>query len=219
MLATAQKLRRQGRNSDARPYPEILGTLTDQQLRALGEQYLEETRIHRHGAPLFIDKMPNNFRHIGLIKLILPNAKIIDARRHPMACCFSGYKQLFAEGQEFSYNLGDIGRYYNDYVALMDHWDDVSAGSVLRVHYENVVQNLEHEVARILAFCDLPFEQACLDFHKTERAVRTASSVQVRQPIYEAGLEQWTHFRPHLGELEALLEDALVRYDQDLQEN
>ena len=159
--------------------------------------------------------MPNNFRHIGLIKLILPNAKIIDARRHPMACCFSGFKQLFAEGQEFSYDLADIGRYYNDYLALMDHWDEVSPTSVLRVYYESVVADLETQVKRILDYCGLPFEQACLSFYATERAVRTASSEQVRQPIYSSGVEQWTHYRPFLGNLEQVLAPALERYQPD----
>lgn len=215
ILATAQKLRRQGRDRDDRHYPELLQDMNDEQLAALGRQYIEDTRIHRQGAPFFIDKMPNNFRHIGLIKLILPQAKIIDARRHPMACCFSGFKQLFAEGQEFSYDLQDIGRYYNDYVELMDHWDSVSPGDILRVHYENVVQDLEGEVRRMLDFCGLPFEPGCLDYHNTERAVRTASSEQVRQPIYDSGIEQWTHFRPFLAELENTLASCIERYTLD----
>lgn len=210
----AQKLRRQGRDGGGRPYPELLQDLDDKTLRALGEQYLEETRIHRAGAPFFIDKMPNNFRHIGLIRLILPKARIIDARRHPMACCFSGFKQLFAEGQEFSYDLGDVGRYYNDYVELMAHWDAVAPGYVHRVHYEQVVADLESEVRRMLDYCGLPFEEACLNFHATERAVRTASSEQVRQPIYDSGVEQWLHFRPWLHQLERTLEPSLARYPE-----
>jgi hypothetical protein len=129
-----------------------------------------------------------------------------------MACCFSGFKQLFAEGQEFSYDLGDIGRYYNDYVELMAHWDAAAPGYVHRVHYEQVVADLESEVRRMLDYCGLPFEQACLDFHATERAVRTASSEQVRQPIYDSGVEQWLHFRPCLHELEKILEPSLARY-------
>ena len=216
ILATAQKLKRQARDADHNPYPDILGDLPQEELAALGEQYLEETRIHRRSAPFFIDKMPNNFRHIGLIKLILPNARIIDARRHPMACCFSGYKQLFAEGQEFSYDLVDIGRYYNDYVGLMDHWEQVSPGTILRVHYENVVNDFEGQVARILDFCGLAFEQACLDFYQTERAVRTASSEQVRQPIFDTGLEQWKHFQPYIQDLEGVLADSITRYSEDL---
>ncbi|MFT6956081.1 MAG: tetratricopeptide (TPR) repeat protein [Halieaceae bacterium] len=212
ILSTAQKLRRQGRDSGGKPYPELLHDFSDEQLRSLGQQYIEDTRIHRQGAPFFIDKMPNNFRHIGLIKLILPNAKIIDARRHPMACCFSGFKQLFAEGQEFSYDLIDFGRYYNDYVELMDHWDSVSPNSVLRVHYENVVADLDTQVARILEYCELPFEAECLNYYNTERAVRTASSEQVRQPIYREGVEQWAHFKPFLSALEGVLTPSLDRY-------
>ena len=149
--------------------------------------------------------MPNNFRHIGLIKLMLPNAKIIDARRNAMACCFSGFKQLFAEGQEFSYDLTDIGRYYRDYVTLMNHWDTVIPGQILRVDYERVVDDLESEVRRLLDFCALPFEDACLNFHETKRAVRTASSEQVRRPIYSEGLEQWVNYEPFLGPLKAAL--------------
>jgi tetratricopeptide (TPR) repeat protein len=215
ILSTAQKLRRQGRDSGGKPYPELLHDFSDEQLRSLGQQYIEDTRIHRQGAPFFIDKMPNNFRHIGLIKLILPNAKIIDARRHPMACCFSGFKQLFAEGQEFSYDLTDFGRYYNDYVELMDHWDSVSPNSVLRVHYENVVADLDTQVARILEYCELPFEAECLNYYNTERAVRTASSEQVRQPIYREGVAQWTHFKPFLSALEGVLTPSLDRYRSD----
>lgn len=205
ILSTAQKLRRQGRDGDARPYPDLLQDMSDAQLNTLGQQYIDDTRIHRQGAPFFIDKMPNNFRHIGLIKLILPNAKVIDARRHPMACCFSGFKQLFAEGQEFSYDLTDIGRYYSDYVQLMAHWDLVDPGSILKVQYEEVVEDLETQVRSILQFCGLPFEEACLNYHATERAVRTASSEQVRQPIYTSGVEQWTHYREYLGPLEHAL--------------
>ncbi len=216
ILSIAQKLRRDGKNARSAPYPDLLADLDDAQLASLGRRYLEETRVHRRGAPFFIDKMPNNFRHIGLIKLILPNARIIDARRHPMACCFSGFKQLFAEGQEFSYDLEDIGHYYNDYVALMDHWDAIAPGSVLRVHYENVVSDLEVQVRRLLAFCELPFEAACLDYHNTARPVRTASSEQVRLPIYDSGVNQWRNFSPHLGALESTLEPALSRYEDDL---
>jgi tetratricopeptide (TPR) repeat protein len=212
ILSTAQKLRRQGRDGGGKSYPELLHDFSDEQLRLLGEQYIEDTRIHRHGAAFFIDKMPNNFRHIGLIKLILPNAKIIDARRHPMACCFSGFKQLFAEGQEFSYDLVDFGRYYNDYVALMDHWDIVSPNSVLRVNYESVVADLETQVVRILNYCGLPFEEECLSFYDTKRAVRTASSEQVRQPIYREGMDQWTHFKPFLATLEETLTPSLDQY-------
>jgi tetratricopeptide (TPR) repeat protein len=215
ILSMAQKLRRQGRDGDGKSYPELLQDFSDEQLQSLGQQYIEETRIHRQGGAFFIDKMPNNFRHIGLIKLILPNAKIIDARRHPMACCFSGFKQLFAEGQEFSYDLLEYGRYYNDYAELMGHWDAVSPNSVLRVHYENVVSDLETQVARILKYCGLPFEPECLNYYNTERAVRTASSEQVRQPIYSASVEQWAHFKPFLTELEGVLAPSLDQYRLD----
>ncbi len=210
ILATAHRLNGRRRIHDEPRYPGILTELTAEQLEQLGRRYIEDTKIHRAGAPFFIDKMPNNFRHIGLIHLILPNAKIIDARRHPMACCFSGYKQLFAEGQEFTYSLEDVGRYYRDYVQLMDHWDEVLPGKVLRVRYEDVVADLETQVRRLLDFLDLPFEQACLDFHKTERSVRTASSEQVRQPLYKSGVEQWRHFEPWLGPLKDTLGEELL---------
>jgi tetratricopeptide (TPR) repeat protein len=209
--ALSQRLRRRGRQSDASEYPEILGELTAEELETFGEEFISDTRIHRQGAPFFIDKMPNNFRHIGLINLILPNAKIIDARRHPMSCCFSGYKQLFAEGQEFSYDLTDIGRYYVDYVALMDHWDEVLPGKILRVQYEDVVADVDTQVARILDYCGLPFEEACINFHKTDRSVRTPSSEQVRQPIYKSGLAQWRNFESQLGPLKDALGAVLDR--------
>jgi hypothetical protein len=175
----------------------------------MGEKYLADTRVYRAGKPRFIDKMPNNFRHIGLIHLILPNAKIIDARREPLACCFSNFKQLFASGQEFTYSLEDIGRYYRSYVELMQHWDSVLPGKILRVQHEDVVEDLEGNVRRILEFCGLPFESQCVEFYKTERSVRTASSEQVRQPIFKEGLDQWLYFEPWLGPLkEALGETA-----------
>ena len=209
--ALSQRLRRRGRQSDASEYPEILGELTAEELETFGEEFISDTRIHRQGAPFFIDKMPNNFRHIGLINLILPNAKIIDARRHPMSCCFSGYKQLFAEGQEFSYDLTDIGRYYVDYVALMGHWDEVLPGKILRVQYEDVVADVDTQVARILDYCGLPFEEACINFHKTDRSVRTPSSEQVRQPIFKSGLAQWRNFESQLGPLKDALGAVLDR--------
>ncbi len=196
-------------------YPKILADIPVDKLREFGEAFIEDTRVHRQDAPFFIDKMPNNFRHIGLIHLILPNAKIIDARRHPMACCFSGFKQLFASGQEFTYGLDEIGRYYRDYVELMDHWDAVLPGKILRVQYEDVVADLETQVRRILEHCGLPFEDACLNFHRTERSVRTPSSEQVRQPIYKAGLEQWRNFEPYLDPLKHALGPVLQRYPID----
>lgn len=212
ILSLSQRLRRRSRQSDASGYPMILGEIADREFKEFGEQYISDTQIHRQGAPYFIDKMPNNFRHIGLIQLILPNAKIIDARRHPMACCFSAFKQLFAEGQEFTYGLEEIGTYYRDYVQLMDHWDRVLPGKVLRVHYEDVVADLETQVRRILDYCALPLEEACINFHQTERSVRTPSSEQVRQPIYAGALEQWRNFEPSLDPLKQALGHALERY-------
>ena len=207
----------QGRdpNLDDPRYPGVLAQMQPEDFRRLGEKYLRDTRIYRGGKPFFIDKMPNNFRHLGLIHLMLPNAKIIDARREPMACCFSNFKQLFATGQEFTYSIEDIARYYRTYLDLMQHWDDVLPGRVLRVYHEDVVDDLESNVRRILDFCGLPFEPACLEFHKTARSVRTASSEQVRQPIFRDGLDQWTKFAPYLDPLKDMLGDALVRYRTD----
>ena len=210
ILSLAGRLRRQGRASGSKPYPQNLADLSAEELGKMGEKFITDTRIHRQGAPLFIDKMPNNFRHIGLIRLILPNAKVIDARRAPMACCFSGYKQLFADGQLFSYSLDDIGSYYRDYVDLMRHWDEVLPGFVLRVQHEDVVRDLEGQVRRMLDFCGLEFEESCLNYHQTERNVRTPSSEQVRQPIFDTALEQWRHFEPWLGPLKETLGPELV---------
>jgi hypothetical protein len=193
-------------------YPAVLAEMSAGDYCRLGEKYLSDTRIYRTGNAHFIDKMPNNCRHIGLIHLILPNAKIIDARREPMACCFGNFKQLFAHGQEFSYSLEDIARYYRTYLELMRHWDAVLPGRVLRVHHEDVVNDLEGSVHRLLEYCGLQFEPACVEFHKTARSVRTASSEQVRQPIYRESLEQWRHFEPWLGSLRVALGDALTRY-------
>ena len=211
ILALAQKLR--GREPEKRSrYPAILHELEQDYFRRFGEQYIEDTRVYRGEAPLFIDKMPNNFLHIGLIRLILPNARVIDARRDPMACCFSCFKQLFGEGQEFTYGLREVGRYFRAYVRLMEHWDRVLPGFVLRVMHEDVVDDLETQVRRILDFCGLPFEEACLNFHETERSVRTPSSEQVRQPIYRSGLEQWRNFEPWLDPLKEALGPELYGY-------
>ena len=194
-------------------YPLGLPELSADDLRALGEEYLQRTRIQRKtDRPLFIDKLPNNWAHAVFIRLILPNAKIIDARRHPLGCCFSNFKQHFARGQAFSYNLDDMGRYYADYVRLMAHLDRVQPGAVHRVSYENMVDNTEAEVRRMLAYCGVEFEPACLAFHETERAVRTASSEQVRQPIYRDGTEAWKAFDPYLGPLRAALGPTLDCY-------
>ena len=192
-------------NTQESQYPAVLTGLAPERLRELGEKFLEDTRILRSGKPRFIDKMPNNFRHIGLLHLMLPNAKIIDARREPMACCFSNFKQLFASGQEFTYSLDDIGRYYRAYLRQMQHWERVLPGKVLRVQHESVVADLEGNVRRILDFCGLEFEPACLEFWKTARNVRTASSEQVRRPIFTEGLDQWRNFEPWLGPLKDAL--------------
>jgi tetratricopeptide (TPR) repeat protein len=193
-------------------YPACLASMPADEFRALGGKYLADTRIYRTGKPFFIDKMPNNFRHIGLIHLILPNAKIIDARREPMACCFGNLKQLYARGQEFVYSVEDIARYYRTYLELMEHWDAALPGRILRVYHEDVVDDLEGSVRRILDFCELPFETACLEFYRTERSIKTASSEQVRQPIFREGLDQWRHYEPWLGPLREALGDALERY-------
>jgi len=199
-------------NDDPR-YPRILASLAAEDLATLGAEYLNATRIHRRrGTSFFIDKMPNNFRHIGLLHLMLPNARIIDARREPMACCFSNFKQLFASGQEFTYSIEDLARYYRTYLELMRHWDRVLPGRVLRVFHEDVVDDLEGNVRRLLDFCGLEFEEQCIAFHQNKRSVRTASSEQVRQGIYREGLEQWKHFEPWLDPLKEALGDALTRY-------
>ncbi|MEM9670751.1 MAG: sulfotransferase [Pseudomonadota bacterium] len=190
-------------------YPAILGTLGRDKLTSLGNKYIEETQHHRSGARFFIDKMPNNFRHIALIQLMLPNAKIIDARREPMSCCFSGFKQLFAEGQEFTYGLEDVAHYYRSYVDIMDHWDEVMPKRILRVQHEDIITDLETQVRRILTYCGLPFEQACLDFHQTKRAVRTPSSEQVRQPVYTSGMDQWRNYEAFLTPLKTALGPCL----------
>ncbi len=204
----------QGReiNFDKPRYPGVLPEVDAATFRRFGEQYIADTMPNRIlGRPCFIDKMPNNFRHVGLIHLILPNARIIDARRGAMSCCFSNFKQLFAQGQEFTYGIEDIARYYRTYVDLMDHWDAVLPGRVLRVQHEHVVNDLEGSVRRILDYCGLAFEPACLEFHKTRRSVRTPSSEQVRQPIFREGLDQWKNFSPYLDRLrEALGPDLAV---------
>ncbi len=215
ILAIARRLGGRRKKSEASQYPRVLSELDGEQLSQFGHEYLDRSQIQRGSAPYFIDKMPNNFFHIGLIQLILPKAKIIDARRHPMAACFSGYTQLFARGQPFTYSLSHIGRYYRDYVALMDHWDEVLPNKVLRVQYEDVVSDTEAQVRRLLDHCELQFEESCLQFYETERAVRTASSEQVRQPIYSGALEHWRNFEAHLNELKDALGPVLEKYPID----
>jgi tetratricopeptide (TPR) repeat protein len=191
---------------DAAPrYPGILAGLGAQDFMRLGEKYLQDTRAYRKGKPFFVDKMPNNFRHLALIHLLLPNAKIIDARRDPIACCFSNYKQLFASGQQFTYSIEDIARYYRMYRELMAHWDEVLPGRILRIQHEDVVDDLAGNVRRILDFCGLEFEPGCMEFHETERAVHSASSEQVRRPIYREGVDQWRRYEPWLGPLKDAL--------------
>ncbi len=189
-----------------RPYPESLAGLDDARRSELGRAYLDATRVHRKlGRPFFIDKMPNNFHHLGLVHLILPGAKIIDIRRGPMASCFSAFKQHFARGQNFSYDLTELGRYYRDYVDLMSHFDAVLPNRVHRISYENLIENTEGEIRKLLDYCGLPFEEGCLAFHENDRAVRTVSSEQVRRPISRAGLNQWRHYEPWLAPLRAAL--------------
>jgi tetratricopeptide (TPR) repeat protein len=203
---------RTGSQGNAR-YPEVLALLTDTERQELGERFLAETRVQRKSsAPHFIDKLPNNFLHAGLIHLILPRARIIDARRHPMACCFSNFKQHFARGQNFSYSLADVGRFYRDYVGLMAHVDRVLPGRIHRVIYEQLVEEPEREVRRLLEYCGLAFESSCLHFYENARAVRTASSEQVRQPIYRSGLDHWRNFEPWLGPLKDALGPVLEIY-------
>ena len=191
-------------------YPGALADLDRAQLSALGDGFIAATRVHRQlGRPYFVDKMPNNFHHAGLIHLILPNAKIIDARRHPLGSCFSAFKQHFAQGQNFSYDLTDLGRYYRDYVELMAHFDAVLPGRIQRVIYEDLVEDTEGEVRRLLDYCGLPFEAGCLKFYENDRAVRTVSSEQGRRPIFRQGLDQWRRYEPWLGPLKQALGPAL----------
>jgi tetratricopeptide (TPR) repeat protein len=213
----ARDLGGRGKRGAESSYPEVLATLEPDELARLGERYLEQTRVQRKSAaPHFIDKMPNNWLHVGMIASILPNARVIDARRHPMSCCFSAWKQHFARGQRFSYDLEDVGLYYRAYMDLMTHFDRVLPGRVHRVIYERMVEDTEAEVRRLLDHCGLPFEERCLRFYENDRAVRTASSEQVRRPIYRDALEQWTHYRPWLGPLERALGDAVDTYAGDV---
>ncbi len=200
VLTIAKDLRTEAGVDEIVAHARVLAAKSAGELRELGEQYIDRTRIQRKsGRPHFIDKMPNNFLHVGMIHLMLPNAKIIDARRHPLACCFSNFKQLYARGQRFSYDLVDMGRFYADYVDLMAHFDGLLPGRVHRVFYERMIEDTEAEVRRLLDYCGLPFEEGCLRFFENERPVRTASSEQVRQPIYREGINHWRHFEEWLG--------------------
>ena len=193
-------------------YPEALETLEIDRFRRLGERYLELTRAYRASKPRFVDKMPNNFRHVGLIHLMLPNARIIDVRREPMACCVANLRQLFAGGQDYTYGIEDIARYYRSYLELMRHWDSVLPGRVLRVIYEDLVEDLDGEVRRLLDHIALEFEPASVEFHRTRRSVSTPSSEQVRQPIYRDGLTDWRKYEPWLDPLKQALGDALINW-------
>ena len=201
--------------SDGVTYPEAVRDLERADCRALGRSYLERTRRHRGSGMFFTDKMPNNFPSIGLIRLILPRAKVIDARRHPLDSCMGAFKQLFAAGQTFSYDLFELGEYYRQYIRMMDWWHQTLPGFVLQADYEAMVGDQENEIRRLLDFCGLPFEEACLQFHKTERAVKTASSEQVRQPIYTGSLGSWRRFRKHLSPVERQLADILDRWPHE----
>jgi tetratricopeptide (TPR) repeat protein len=203
ILSIAQSLRGDDIYGKLGNYPKSMKSLSLEQRESFGKSFIEDTRMHRKNAPMFTDKMPNNFRHIGLIHLIMPNAKIIDARRYPLDCCFSMFKQLFAQGQEFSYGLAEAGSYYRSYVKLMDHWEKVLPNKILRVNNEDVIEDLEGQVKRMLDFLELPFEEECVLFHETDRSVRTASSEQVRQPINKKGMGRW---KPYAKNLKPLLE-------------
>ena len=213
IMSIAGRLGGKKKKGDRSSYPEILAHFAHNDFASIGEEYLARTRIQRRlGRAFFIDKMPNNFAHIGLIHLILPNARIIDARRHPLGCGFANFKQHFARGQGFTYDLADMGRYYRDYVELMAHFDCMLPGRVHRVFYERMVQDPETEVRALLAYCGLPFEDACLKFYENDRAVRTASSEQVRQPIYQNAVEHWQNYEPWLDPLKEALGPVLVSY-------
>ena len=213
IITLAKELRSRATEDEAGVYDGVLARMSPAELEELGRQYLERTRIHRKtDKPFFIDKMPNNFLHIGLIQVSLPNARIIDARRHPLACCFSNFKQYFARGQSFSYSLEDVGHFYRDYVDLMDHYDAVLPDRIHRVIYERLVNDTEGEVRSVLDYCGLPFEEGCLRFFENKRPVRTASSEQVRQPIYQSGVEQWRHYDAFLAPLRDALGSALDEY-------
>ena len=210
ILSIAQSLRGDDIYGKLGNYPKSMESFTLEQREALGRGYIEDTRMHRKDAPMFTDKMPNNFRHIGLIHLIMPNAKIIDARRYSLDCCFSMFKQLFAQGQEFSYGLAEAGSYYKSYVRLMDHWDRVLPNKILRVNNEDIIEDLEGQVRRMLEFLELPFEEECISFYETDRSVRTASSEQVRRPINKEGMERWKPYSRNLKPLLNHLGEDLV---------
>jgi len=211
ILSIAQSLRGDDIYGKEGNYPKSMNSLSVEQREDLGRSFINDTRMHRKEAPMFTDKMPNNFRHIGLIHLIMPNAKIIDARRYPLDCCFSMFKQLFAQGQEFTYGLEEAGSYYNSYVELMNHWDKVLPEKILRVNNEDVVEDLEGQVHRILNYLGLPFEEECITFYETDRSVRTASSEQVRRPVNKDGMGRWKPYAQYLKPLLDVLDEDLLK--------
>jgi tetratricopeptide (TPR) repeat protein len=220
ILTMAQDLRGEDIYGTLGKYPGSMKNLSKEDREELGKKFIIDTKMHRKNAPMFTDKMPNNFRHIALIHLIMPNAKIIDARRYPLDCCFSMFKQLFAQGQEFTYGLKEAGSYYNSYVKLMNHWDEVLPGKILRVNNEDVIDDLEGQVRRMLNFLEIPFEQGCISFHETDRSVRTASSEQVRQPINKKGQGRWKPYSKYLKPLiNSLDKNLLIQDDIDLINN
>lgn len=199
-----------GGRTDRLRYPELVAELDAPELTALGRTYLRHTASHRsQEAPYFTDKLPANFSHVGFIRLILAHAKIIDVRRNPMATCVANYRQLYAQGKNQSYDLAELGEYYLQYVEDMDHWDTVIPGAVLHVQYEDVVADLEGQVRRMLEFCELPFEQACIDYHESARPVNTASAEQVREPIFTSAVDFWRNYEPYLDELGDILAPLL----------
>ena len=203
ILSMAQSLRGDDIYGKEGNYPKSMKKLSLEKRIEMGKMFIDDTRMHRKDAPRFTDKMPNNFRHIGLIHLIMPNAKIIDARRYPLDCCFSMFKQLFAQGQEFTYGLAEAGSYYSSYVKLMNHWDEVLPNKILRVNNEDIIDDLEGQVTKMLEFLELPFEDSCITFYETDRLVRTASSEQVRKPINKSGMDRW---KPYAKNLKPLLD-------------
>ena len=211
ILSMAQSLRGDDIYGKDGNYPRAMESLTLQQRENFGKSFIEETRMHRKNAPMFTDKMPNNFRHIGLIHLIMPNAKIIDARRYPLDCCFSMFKQLFAQGQEFTYGLREAGSYYNSYIKLMDHWDRVLPGKVLRFNNEDVVEDLENQVSRLLEFLEIPFEEQCISYYETDRLIRTPSSEQVRKPVNKDGMGRWKPYAKYLKPLLDVIDEDLLK--------
>ena len=194
-------------NDKQNSYPEVLKELDDLKISKLGKDYISETTWARDNAPFFIDKMPNNFIHIGLIKTILPNAKIIDTRRDPMDTCFSCFKQFFARGQLFTYTMEDLGNYYTDYIRAMNHWHKVYGKDIFTVHYDDVINKTEETIRELIDYCNLPFEQECLEFYKSSRPVKTPSAEQVRQPIYKSGLNYWKNYEKHLLPLKKIIDE------------